>query len=663
MSIYYRFLHERSESYRSIELNVSSIRTSDLKLLVAEHSGLSKEYMKLFDLKVLDTDEKEIFSDDKLLPIYSRVVIQRIPWRELKEIHHDAQKSINNEEVVETVAETKLTLPSEYICKLCNYPLINPVLIKCIGSCGASACRDCVKNYLEENKSVTIKSCPSCKQRFRGSVPNKSLANMLAAINWDKFNYPVRNPKMESNNAGNNIIVEEELKPKDLGLSGNNLDNNIGKKELFKNRNIELNNSSIPESNLRNFSNVQNEEFDSLGSNSNSTQNINNSVSIKSAYSSGIVSNTSDELSAKKSSATHPVVMVNNNEIAQGSALINEGGGELKSKLGAAETINTLNSSNPGTKEIKIKNKSSISVLKKQQVSQNNNSHHHPSATCNSSPIPLPGATNNVVVPSIANVNTINTAHPNISTTTSSPLMSSSVAGSHPPHPPPTGPNIPILHPQNIPPHPGIHHQYMDSWTMQGPHPYITQFPPDVPGHPVPFHQNGFPTAPFPAHPITHQQNGPVPTVATIPTLPVVAGLTTVPGAPPHQFGYAMPPPPPGTHPAHFHQPYTETITPICGPYLTEKQRIKLAMSFPMLSEDIFNLIKAAQQSVKDIWSLLPKPVRSSLLQETHELNVPKNNDKKGKSFKKRKDYSGNSNNQNISSNNSGELNIKKRAV
>ncbi|KAH7649037.1 hypothetical protein FG379_001406 [Cryptosporidium bovis] len=663
MSLYYRFLHERSESYRSIELNVSSIRTSDLKLLVAEHSGLSKEYMKLFDLKVLDTDEKEIFPDDKLLPVYSRVVIQRIPWRELKEIHHDAQKSINNE-VVETVAEKKLTLPSEYICKLCNYPLINPVLIKCIGSCGASACRDCVKNYLEQNKSVAIKSCPSCGQRFRGSVPNKSLANMLAAIDWDKFDYPVRNPKMESSNAGNNRVVEEGLPSGDLGFSGNNnLDNNIGKEELFENSNIELNNSNIPDSNLRNVYNVKNEEFDSLENNSNSSQNINNSVSLKSVYSSGIVSNTSEELSTAKSSSNTPSVsMVNNNEIAQESALVREGGTDLTSKSSVAEVLETINFSNSGTKESIIQNQSNI-LVSQQQVSRNTNSHNHSSATFNSSLVPLLSANNNTVVPSTTNTNTNAAAHPNINTTTSPP-MSSSVPGSHPPHPSSIGSNIPMLHPQSIPPHPGVHPQYIDAWPMQGPHPYMTQFPPETPGHPIPFHQGGFPTTPFPPHPIARQQNGRVPTVATIQTVPVVAGVPTVPGAP-HQFGYAMPPPPPGTHPTHFHQPYIETIMPICGPYLTEKQRIRLAMSFPMLSEENFNLIKAAQQSVKDIWSLLPKSIRTSLIQETPELNISANNsDRRGKSFKKRKDYNGNSNNNsNTPSNNNGKSGPKKRAI
>ncbi|KAF7458716.1 dense granular protein GRA10 [Cryptosporidium felis] len=557
MSVYYRFLHEKSDSYRAIELSVSSVRTSDLKVLVAEHAGLGKEYMKLFDLKVFDNDEKETFPDDKLLPIYSRVVIQRIPWRELKEIHHEAQRTIVEEEDVEFEAEPKLTLPQEYICKLCGYPLLNPVLVKCAGGCGASACRDCVKNYLDQNKAVTVKPCPSCGQRFRGSVPNKSLANVLATIEWEKFNYPVRD-----------------------------------------------------------LENTTSKDFDGLAKGDGPSENLEAIMCDSSATKAEEESKQRECVAIQgstpdQSNASNEGIAIPQNSLPPRGIFEDPDSLSLVSQLPSAESSMTkVAGAFPG--DHTLAEDGFASVLP---------------------PEPTPGG----LKQSHINLATQQTIETTISSTqkNQTPAVYSNpsvpLLPSH--HPPP-----PIATHQL--PHPGVHPPpFMDPWNMQG-HPY-----------PVPFNPEGGPHHFHPGYP----------------------GTAFAQPGPGHPYGYIMQPPNlmnPGVYPpqAHF-QPYTETIAPICGPYLTEEQRIQLAMSFPLLSEENFNLIKQAQQSVKDIWSMLPKSVRSSLLQETPDLG--NTTEKKNKPFKKRKEQynqngvvnSGNSNNGSANSYSKQHPGLKKRST
>ncbi|KAH8583700.1 zinc finger protein [Cryptosporidium sp. chipmunk genotype I] len=555
MSVYYRFLHEKSDSYRAIELNVTSVRTSDLKILVAEHAGLGKEYMKLFDLKVFDNDEKEAFPDDKLLPIYSRVVIQRIPWRELKEIHHDAQRSIVEGEETEIV-ETKLTLPSEYICKLCGFPLINPVLIKCAGSCGASACRDCVKNYLEKNKALAVKPCPSCGQRFRGSVPNKSLANMLATIDWDKFNYPVRNPETDVSKDSDNL-----LKHQDSSISG----------EALTHDSVSIAKTD-PEL----------DEIKVITECSTFAQDLNPSSSFIQVGESTKKDPCIQEININESSEPKPTIPqtttadpASRNEENKASSNIQSTTDESLSAISSVTATNL-------TAELKPLSPPIITNLSEQSIET-------------SIPV-LPKA--KAAQPSYSSL-------PN-------PML--------PPHHAP-----PLIATHQLPPHPGMHAPppFMDPWNMQG-HPYPAYAPDGAPHH---FHP-GYPGAPFP-------QTGPA-----------------------HPYGYIIQPPSiinPGMYGANTHfQPFVETILPICGPYLTEEQQIQLAMSFPLLSEENFELIKQAQQSVKDIWGLLPKSIRSSLLQETQDFGIP--NEKK-KLFKKRKDYNYNTQNNIINNNGVNPIN------
>ncbi|EAK88995.1 hypothetical protein [Cryptosporidium parvum Iowa II] len=557
MSVYYRFLHEKSDSYRAIELNVTSVRTSDLKMLVAEHAGLGKEYMKLFDLKVFDNDEKEAFPDDKLLPIYSRVVIQRIPWRELKEIHHDAQRSIAEGEETEVVEETKLTLPSEYICKLCGFPLLNPVLIKCAGSCGASACRDCVKNYLEQNKAVAVKPCPSCGQRFRGSVPNKSLANMLSTIDWDKFNYPVRNSEADVSKDSDHL-----LKNQDTSISGEALTHDsvsVAKTDP------ELDEVKISM------------EVNTLAQNLNQDS---SSVPVGESLQKDLC-----------------VVENNTNESS-----------EHKLAIPQAPNVDSTYRNEGNLASINVQNTTDESL----------------NATSSAIATNLNAELKQLSPPNITNLNeqSIETSIPIIpKAKAAAPSYSGLPAPVLPPHHAP-----PLIATHQLPPHPGIHAPppFMDPWNMQG-HPYPAYAPDGASHH---FHP-GYPGAPFP-------QTGPT-----------------------HPYGYVIQPPNminPGIYGAHAHfQPFVEPILPICGPYLTEEQQIQLAMSFPMLSKENFELIKQAQQSVKDIWGLLPKSIRSSLLQETQDFG--NSNEKKSKLFKKRKDYNYNTQNNIINNNGVNPIN------
>ncbi|OII74311.1 uncharacterized protein cubi_01155 [Cryptosporidium ubiquitum] len=545
MSVYYRFLHEKSDSYRAIELNVNSVRTSDLKMLVAEHAGLGKEYMKLFDLKVFDNDEKEAFPDDKLLPIYSRVVIQRIPWRELKEIHHEAQRSIAEGEETEVVEEAKLTLPSEYICKLCGFPLLNPVLIKCAGSCGASACRDCVKNYLEQNKAVAVKPCPSCGQRFRGSVPNKSLANVLATIDWDKFNYPVRNPETDVSKDSDNLIKQQDSSISGEAITHDSASLTRTDPELddFKTNaegNVLLQDLNPESNSIPVIENIQKDVFVAK-TNHNETSEPNPVLPQAS---------TVDPVSRSEGNVAPSNIQIT----------IDEG-----------TSINSSNTTTNLTAESKLPSSPTITGLTEQSIETS--------------------------IPILPKAKTI------------PPSYSSLPAPILPPHH-----ASPLIATHQLPPHPGIHAPpYMDPWNIQG-HPYPAYAPDGAPHH---FHP-GYPGAPFP-------QPGPT-----------------------HPYGYIIQPPNmmnPGMFGTHF-QPFVETILPICGPYLTEEQQIQLAMSFPMLSEENFELIKQAQQSVKDIWGLLPKSIRSSLLQETQDFGNP--SEKKNKLFKKRKEYNYNAQNNGI---------------
>ncbi|KAL7067041.1 zinc finger, C3HC4 type domain-containing protein [Cryptosporidium serpentis] len=487
MSVYYRFVHERLDSYRSLELNVNSIKTSDLKVLVAEHAGLGKEYTRLFDLRVYDTEEKEVYPDEKLIPVYSRVVIQRIPWRELKEIHHEAQRSINIAEDQEDELESKLTLPSEYICKLCNCPLINPVLIKCAGSCGTSACRDCVQRYLEKNKNVAVKACPACNQRFRGSVPNKSLANILATIDWDQFIFPIRNKSdIEKNQLNNNLETNANLK--------------------------------------------------------------------------------SDDPNSVKQ---HEVITL----------------------------FNSKDADKPKTVEI---DPNSHTMITQSTDIKHNLTHINASAEIDASYIE--DSVQNIVLSDNADFRSAESIPINISSMQDQVLESTIKSGFIKPHGIKTQSIIPQPHNRigiSTTISHAIHQQYIDAWGTSG---------------------TGFPY-------------GTDPNSAYVPTYPNTFSHTFPYGIPHVMTQSAYPYP---THTAHYQSP-SEIIFPVCNPYLTEKQKIQISMSFPLLSKEIFLLIQQAQQRIKEIWNLLPKPIRCSLLKESDSAGS--SSDKKIKLQRKRKDY------------------------
>lgn len=207
--VYYRFVHETDESFKRLEFQGTSIMAGDMKILVAKSSGLEKEFARKFDLKLFTaasspqsstlnattTELTEIASDLTMIPVMSRIVIQRVLWQQKPVIEHVA--SVDQPAPCLTAAATgtpqKRVLrpfPPEYLCPLCSSVLLHPVVVRCSSKCGLSACRKCVQDKLNAKRV-----CPFCEGRVQSVIANKALAAIVSRLDLAEFDVP----KLEEN--------------------------------------------------------------------------------------------------------------------------------------------------------------------------------------------------------------------------------------------------------------------------------------------------------------------------------------------------------------------------------------------------------------------------------------------------------------------------------
>lgn len=189
--LHYRFYSEKA-GFRQLPLDSDSISVADLKVLIAERNGLGREFARKMDLRLFQEDEKQEYKDDcQLVQAYSKVVVQRTAWMVHQDIQHKARTALTSNEW-KTAEERKLEtkkkhFPPEFLCLICSYVISQPMLVKCTGNCGLSACRNCIQKHIQ-----TSKTCPFCKSGFRAVIRNKRLEQLLNNLNLDEFDCPKR---------------------------------------------------------------------------------------------------------------------------------------------------------------------------------------------------------------------------------------------------------------------------------------------------------------------------------------------------------------------------------------------------------------------------------------------------------------------------------------
>ncbi|SCA48269.1 conserved Plasmodium protein, unknown function [Plasmodium ovale] len=145
------------------------------------------------EMKYLSGDDK-IYSGTKLL------------------VHRDVKKKNNNldithkakKEIILNVEEKqKINVPNEFLCKLCNFLLIESHIIVCTKNCGYSVCKCCIlfyifnslivenerrNNFIDVNllsKKDSIK-CPICKGILKYCMFNKKMEMTLKRLHDER---------------------------------------------------------------------------------------------------------------------------------------------------------------------------------------------------------------------------------------------------------------------------------------------------------------------------------------------------------------------------------------------------------------------------------------------------------------------------------------------
>jgi hypothetical protein len=186
--IYYRFAHEKTDIYKTLELDKNSVSTENVKFLIAQATGLEKEFGRAFDLKLfLQTSNGSQIVEQNDLMTGSHIIVQRVAWREKPNIEH----VIKSDEMEKT--SLLRPFPPEYVCPLCHNILTFPVVVRCVGKCGLSACRACVKEKLLHEDS-----CPFCSSRVLNIIANKALSNIIGKLHLNEFQLPLESVERDS---------------------------------------------------------------------------------------------------------------------------------------------------------------------------------------------------------------------------------------------------------------------------------------------------------------------------------------------------------------------------------------------------------------------------------------------------------------------------------
>ncbi|EDO08714.1 DWNN domain family protein [Babesia bovis T2Bo] len=225
--IFYRFSSER-RIWRELQLDSSGgILVSDLKILIAQETSLSKDFTRKTNLTVSlydenSSEEPRPLDDNVVVHVGSRVLLNRVAWVQATPIYHEARTQFEG-----VVIEEKPNLhpfPVSLICKLCGSPMNDPVLIKCSANCGYSGCCTCLvshfKDFLIKNEDdvdnilYTLsehKPCPFCKRGLVSCfIHNRQMASVLLELDYSKFDIPSLNTATsgsETNEAGSASTV------------------------------------------------------------------------------------------------------------------------------------------------------------------------------------------------------------------------------------------------------------------------------------------------------------------------------------------------------------------------------------------------------------------------------------------------------------------------
>lgn len=208
--IFYRFGSERG-IWREIKLDCpGGILVSDLKILIAQETSLSKDFTRKTNLLISLYDENaaetaKALNDNVVVHIGSRVVINRVAWTPVKPIYHEAKTQFETEIVEEK--KSLRSLPISLICRLCGLPMNSPVLVKCSANCGSSGCRACVVSCFkdsivkpEDGSDAVVymlserKSCPFCTRGYVSAfVTNRQMEALLLELDLSNFEIPSLN--------------------------------------------------------------------------------------------------------------------------------------------------------------------------------------------------------------------------------------------------------------------------------------------------------------------------------------------------------------------------------------------------------------------------------------------------------------------------------------
>ncbi|CXH88741.1 conserved Plasmodium protein, unknown function [Plasmodium berghei] len=244
MYIQYRLFSEHS-LWRVLEINKNEnyILVSELKNIIRKQSNINYNnkidiYFSLYqnedneedinkksrniskEIKYLDVDDK-IYNGNKIL--VHRDVKKK---NTVHDITHIAKKEI----ILDVEEKQKVNLPNEFLCKICNYMLIESYIIVCNNNCGYSVCKSCIlfyifsciikedekkKNYIDlsliKNDDNIIK-CPICKGVLKYCIINKKMELTLKKLqdernDIDSFNFIIQ----ERNNKFGKIIEKMKI--------------------------------------------------------------------------------------------------------------------------------------------------------------------------------------------------------------------------------------------------------------------------------------------------------------------------------------------------------------------------------------------------------------------------------------------------------------------
>ncbi|ORM41551.1 uncharacterized protein BXIN_2610 [Babesia sp. Xinjiang] len=205
--IFYRFGSERG-IWRELQLDsIGGVLVSDLKILIAQETSLSKDFTRKTNLTVSLYDENSSeaakpLDDNIVVHAGSRVVLNRVAWVPATPIYHDARTEF--EGIVPEEKQNLRPLPISLICKLCCKPMNDPVLVRCSSNCGYSGCCACLishfKDVLIKNEDgvetvaynlTDRKACPFCSRGLVSAfIRNRQMAAVLMELDLSNFEIP-----------------------------------------------------------------------------------------------------------------------------------------------------------------------------------------------------------------------------------------------------------------------------------------------------------------------------------------------------------------------------------------------------------------------------------------------------------------------------------------